>query len=71
MVVGCDYYAHDHQFRYILLAVLENQAKRDGAYRFLTTADPESFRRTGARFLQLPIDQVEHVAIAELERAAA
>jgi glutamate racemase len=41
-----------------------------GAYRFLTTGDPETFRRMGARFLQLPIELVEHVTIAELEAAA-
>ena len=49
---------------------LENDDSRDGTYRFLTTGDPETFRATGARFLQLPIDQVEHVTIAELEAAA-
>src|ERR1044072_8316831 len=40
---------------------------RDGAYRFLTTGNPESFRAMGARFLQLPIDRVGHVTIAALE----
>jgi glutamate racemase len=50
---------------------IENGADRDGDYRFLTTGDPETFRVTGARFLQLPIGEVEHVTIAELERAAA
>jgi len=50
---------------------LERSADGEGAYRFLTTGDPESFRATGSRFLQLPIDHVEHVAIAELARAAA
>ncbi len=49
---------------------IENEGDRDGTYRFLTTGDPESFRRTGARFLQLPIEHVEHVTIAELEAAA-
>jgi glutamate racemase len=49
---------------------IENAAARAGAYRFLTTGDPESFRAMGARFLQLPNDDVEHVAIAELEAAA-
>src|SRR3954447_8983867 len=50
---------------------IENAADREGDYRFLTTGDPETFRVTGARFLQLPIGEVEQVAIAELERAAA
>jgi len=50
---------------------IENDAGREGAYRFLTTGDTEVFRVTGARFLQLPIDEVELVGLAELERAAA
>ena len=50
---------------------IENDARREGSYRFLTTGDPELFRVLGARFLQLPIGEVEQVAITELERAAA
>jgi glutamate racemase len=50
---------------------VENEPGREGSYRFLTTGDPEAFRTAGRRFLQLPIAQVEHVALAELERAAA
>jgi glutamate racemase len=49
---------------------IENAAAREGSYRFLTTGDTELFRSTGARFLQLPIAEVEHVTIAELEAAA-
>jgi glutamate racemase len=49
---------------------LENDARRDGTYRFLTTGDPASFREMGRRFLQLPIAEVEHVEIATLEAAA-
>jgi glutamate racemase len=49
---------------------IENDPERNGAYRFLTTGKPKSFRDMGARFLQLPIDEVEHVTIAELEAAA-
>jgi glutamate racemase len=49
----------------------ENEHTRSGSYRFLTTGDAALFRSHGERFLQLPIDDVEHVAIAELERAAA
>jgi glutamate racemase len=49
---------------------IENDASREGTYRFLTTGEPEAFRKMGARFLQLPVERVEHVAIAELERAA-
>jgi len=44
---------------------------RLGAYRFLTTGDPELFRELGERFLQLPLERVERVSVAELERAAA
>ena len=49
---------------------IENDPAREGAYRFVTTGDPLSFRATGARFLQLPIAEVEQVTIAELQRAA-
>ena len=40
---------------------IENDPAREGAYRFLTTGDPAAFRAMGQRFLQLPIDEVEHV----------
>jgi glutamate racemase len=50
---------------------VENEPEREGSYRFLTTGDPDAFRDSGRRFLQLPIAEVEHVALAELERAAA
>ena len=49
---------------------IENAPGREGAYRFLTTGDAAAFRSMGQRFLQLPIDEVEHVALAELEAAA-
>ncbi len=49
----------------------ENDPGREGRYRFLTTGDPERFRAVGERFLQLPLGEVEQVAIAELEAAAA
>jgi glutamate racemase len=48
-----------------------NERGRQGDYRFLTTGDPRAFLALGQRFLQLPIESVERVAIAELERAAA
>ncbi len=35
---------------------IENDDGREGAYRFLTTGDPELFREMGRRFLQLPIE---------------
>ena len=50
---------------------IANDAGRDGGYRFLTTGDTELFRRLGERFLQLPLQGVERVELAELEAAAA
>jgi glutamate racemase len=50
---------------------IENDPAREGSCRFLTTGDPEAFRSLGERFLQLPIAEVEHVTLAELEAAAA
>jgi glutamate racemase len=50
---------------------IENDPTREGTYRFLTTGDPELFRRMGTRFLQLPIGAVEQVSLADLEEAAA
>src|SRR3954469_12431477 len=47
----------------------ENDTSRDGAYRFMTTGDPASFREMGRRFLQLPIGEVEHVTLTELAAA--
>src|SRR5690349_22890177 len=49
----------------------ENDASREGTYRFLTTGEPEAFRSMGARFLQLPIAEVAHVELAALTAAAA
>jgi glutamate racemase len=50
---------------------IENEGGREGVYRFLTSGDPEAFRRMGSRFLQLPIAEVEHVDLGTLEQAAA
>lgn len=49
---------------------IENAEDREGAYRFLTTGDPELFRELGRRFLQLPIEQAEHVEVATLQAVA-
>lgn len=49
---------------------VENNTSRTGAYRFLTTGDPDAFREMGRRFLQLPIGDVEHVTLAQLGAAA-
>ena len=48
----------------------ENDVDREGSYRFLTTGDPAAFKEMGARFLQLPIAEVEHIALAKLGAAA-
>jgi glutamate racemase len=45
-------------------AGVENDEGRRGNYRFLATGRPDEFRRVGTRFLQLPIDRVEHVDVA-------
>jgi glutamate racemase len=50
---------------------IENSTSREGAYRFLTTGDPEQFQAMGTRFLQLPIATVQHVDVAALQTAAA
>jgi len=50
---------------------IEHEPGREGTCRFLTTGDPELFRTMGARFLQLPIGEVERVSVAELGLAAA
>jgi glutamate racemase len=49
---------------------IENDPAREGSYRFLTTGAPDAFRELGRRFLQLPIEEVEHVEIATLEAVA-
>jgi len=38
-----------------------NKPGREGKYRFFTSGDPEEFRLVGARFLQLPIREVERL----------
>ena len=50
---------------------IENATDREGEYRFLTTGDPDVFRSFGGPFLQLPLGDVEHVALAELQSAVA
>ena len=49
---------------------IENDRGREGECRFLTTGDPDAFRTMGKRFLQLPIGEVERVAISDIEAAA-
>jgi glutamate racemase len=50
---------------------IENDPSREGSVRFLTTGSPDDFHALGERFLQLPIGDVEHVAVRDLELAAA
>jgi glutamate racemase len=50
---------------------IENDPEREGAYRFLTSGEPDAFRLLGERFLQLPLGEVEHVELAELAEVAA
>ena len=49
---------------------IENGAAREGTYRFLTTGEPSIFRELGERFLQLPLGDIEQVAVADLEAVA-
>jgi glutamate racemase len=65
-----------HQVEHVLgargLANPRGGAPSEGDYRFLTTGDVEAFRALGSTFLQLPLGDVEHVAVrADLERAEA
>ncbi len=50
---------------------IENEPGREGSYRFLTTGDIDTFSTLGQRFLQLPLETVERVTVAQLEAAAA
>src|SRR5262249_59394712 len=45
---------------------IENDATREGSCRFLTTGEPEVFRSMGARFLQLPVAEVERIGLTAL-----
>jgi glutamate racemase len=42
----------------------------EGDYRFLTTGEVEAFRALGSTFLQLPLGEVEHVALHAAEAVA-
>jgi glutamate racemase len=60
-----------HQVEHVLGARgLGNPRAGEGAYRFLTTGDVEAFRALGSVFLQLPLGDVEHVALRSAEAAA-
>jgi len=49
---------------------LRNPQPREGSYRFLCSGEVEAFRRLGARFLQMPLGEVEHVAVSQAPAAA-
>jgi len=49
---------------------LRNPRSGEGDYRFLCTGEVRSFRELGTRFLQMPLRDVEHVELAEIEAAA-
>ncbi|MFL5871471.1 MAG: glutamate racemase [Solirubrobacterales bacterium] len=42
---------------------LATPSREEGAYRFLCTGDPATFRELGTRFLQLPLGDVELVGV--------
>jgi glutamate racemase len=42
---------------------LGRTGRREGAYGFLCTGDPATFREHGTRFLQLPLGEVERVPV--------
>lgn len=44
---------------------LLNPQTREGTYRFQCTADADSFKALGTRFLQMPLNEVRHVELAE------
>jgi glutamate racemase len=52
---------------------IENDTDRRGSYRFACTGDEQDFRALAARSLQLPVERVDRVEIAErtTERRAA
>jgi glutamate racemase len=43
---------------------LLNPRQGEGSYRFRCTAEVDSFRALGTRFLQMPLGEVVHVEIA-------
>jgi glutamate racemase len=48
---------------------LATTSTQEGDYRFLCTGDVEAFRALGSRFLQMPIEQIEHIALPLAEAA--
>jgi glutamate racemase len=50
-------------------AALGATRRGEGDYRFLCTGDVEAFREVGSRFLQMPIERIEQVALPLAEAA--
>jgi glutamate racemase len=50
--------------RALAARALLNPSQHEGDYRFQCTADVESFKRLGTRFLQMPLGEVMHVEVA-------
>jgi len=49
---------------------LQNPRGGEGDYRFLCTGDADAFHELGTRFLQMPLGEVEHVRLSEVEAVA-
>jgi glutamate racemase len=49
---------------------IANTDGREGDYRFLCTGGVDEFRDPGARFLQMPLDDVEQLGLEQLDVAA-
>ena len=54
----------DEVARELRLAGIEREPDRRGSYRFLCSGDAQAFRRLGVRFLQMPLGEVDRVAVA-------
>jgi glutamate racemase len=50
--------------RALAARTMRNPRPGEGDYRFQCTADPESFKALGSRFLQMPLGEVVHVELA-------
>jgi len=50
---------------------IRNHSEEEGRYSFLCTGDVDSFVEVGARFLQMPFENVRNLEISELERTMA
>jgi len=51
--------------RTLAQAGLSRTGNEEGIYRFMCTGDPETFRKLGTRFLQMPLSDIEHVDLPE------